>query len=142
MELKKRNIFYVRTVKLPRMKNCPLLAEKDLKKKGRGAFDYRLDVDSNIIAVCWFDNKSVNLVSSFAGVEPTHSVTRYDQSQRKKVQVTQPDIVRVYNQYMGGMNKLDMTCTLYKPSLITRRWYIYIWLHSILIAAVNAWLRY
>ena len=102
MELKKRNIFYVRTVKLPRMKNYPLLAEKDLKKKGRDAFDYRLDVDSNIIAVCWFDNKSVNLVSSFAAVEPTHFVTRYDRSQRKKVQVTQPDIVRVYNQYTRG----------------------------------------
>ena len=44
-----------------------------------------------------FDNKSVNLLSSFAGIEPTHSVTGYDQSQRKKVQVTQTDIVRVYN---------------------------------------------
>ena len=96
------------------MKNCPLLAEKGLKKKGRGAFDYRLDVDSNIIAVCWFDNSSVNLVSSFAGVEPTHSVTRYDRSQHKKVQVIQPDIVFVYNQYMGGVDKLDMMCALYK----------------------------
>ena len=40
MELKKRNIFYVGTIRLPRMKNCPLLVEKDLKKKHRGAFDY------------------------------------------------------------------------------------------------------
>ena len=84
----------------------------------------------------------VNLVSSFASVEPTHCVTRYDQSQRKKVQVTQTDIVRVYNQYMGGVDKLHMICMLYKPSLRTRRWYIYIWLHSILIAAVNAWFLY
>ena len=75
MELKKRNIFYVGTIRLSRMKNCSLLAEKGFKKKGRDAFDYRLDVDSNIIAVRWFDNKSVNLVSSFAGVGPTHSVT-------------------------------------------------------------------
>ena len=88
MELKKRNIFYVGTIRLPRMKNCPLLAEKGLKKKGRGAFDYRLEVDSNIIAVRWFDNSSVNLVSSFAGVEPTESITRYNRSQHKKVQVT------------------------------------------------------
>ena len=51
MELKRRNIFYVGTIRLPRMKNCPLLAEKDLKKKGGGAFDYRLDVDSNIIVI-------------------------------------------------------------------------------------------
>ena len=71
----------------------------------------------------------VNLVSSFPSVEPTHSVTRYDQSQRKKVQVTQTDIVHVYNQYMGGVDKLYMICMLYKPSLRTRRWYIYIWLH-------------
>ena len=94
------------------MKNCPLLAEKDLKKKGRGALDYWLDVDLNIIAVRWLDNKSVNLVSSFAGVEPTHSVTSNDQSQHKKVQVTQPGIVRVYNQYKGGVDKLDLICAL------------------------------
>ena len=73
-----KNLFYVGTIRLPRMKNCPLLAEKNLKKKGRSAFDYRLDVDSNIIAVCWFNKKSVNLASYFAGVKPIHSVTRYD----------------------------------------------------------------
>ena len=60
----------------------------------------------------------------------------------KKVQVTQTDIVHVYNQYMGGVDKLHMICMLYKPSLRTRRWYIYIWLHSILIAVVNAWFLY
>ena len=40
---------------------------------------------------------------------------------------------------MGGVDKLDMVCSLYKPSLRTRRWYIHIWLHRILIAAVNGW---
>ena len=45
MKLKKCNIFYVGTIRLPKMKNGPFLAEKDLKKKGRGAFDYRLDAD-------------------------------------------------------------------------------------------------
>ena len=92
--------------------------------------------------MCWFDNKLVNLVSSFAGIEPTHIVTRYDPSQRKKVQFTQPEIVHVYNEYMGKVDKLDMMCTLCKPSLRTRRWYIYVWLHNILIAAVNAWFLY
>lgn len=101
-------------------------------KKGRCEFDYQLDVDSNIIVVRWFYNKSVNLVSSFAGIELTHSINRYGQSQRKKFQVTQPHILRVY--------KLDMMCALYNPSLKTRRCYIYIQLHSILITAVNAWL--
>lgn len=118
MELKKRNIFHVGTSRHPRMKNCPLLGEKDLMKKGRCEFDYQLDVGSNIIVVRWFYNKSVNLVSSFAGIELTHSINRYGQSQRKKFQVTQPHILRVY--------KLDMMCALYNPSLKTRRCYIYI----------------
>ena len=78
MELNKCNIFYIGKIRLPRMKIWPLLSEKDFKKNGRGAFDYRLDVDSNAIAVRWFDNKLVNLVSFFTGVEPTHSVTKYD----------------------------------------------------------------
>ena len=90
----------------------------------------------------WFDNTSVNLLSYSAGVEPTHSGIRYDRSQRKKFQVTQPNIMRVYNQYMGGVDKLDIMCALYKPSLRTRPRYIFIWLHSILIAAINAWFRY
>ena len=133
MELNKCNIFYVGTIRLPRMKIWPLLAEKDLKKNGRGAVDYQLDVDSNAIVVHWFDNKLVNLVSSFAGVEPTHSVTRYDQSQRKR-SASHTAQHCVYNQYMGGVDKLDTMGMLYKPSLRTRRCYIYIWLHSILIA--------
>ena len=40
MELKKQNILYVGMIRLSRMKNCPLLAEKDLNKKGRGPSDY------------------------------------------------------------------------------------------------------
>ena len=92
MELKTRSIFYVVTVRVSRLKQCPLLIEKDLKKKCRGAFDYH----SNIILVRCCDNKPVNLVSSFVGIEPIHSVARYDRSQHKKVQFTQPNIVHVH----------------------------------------------
>ena len=51
-------------------------------------------------------------------------------------------IVKVYNTFMGGVDKLDMMCSLYKPTLKSRRWYIYIWLHTVVIALVNAWFLY
>ena len=35
-----------------------------------------------------------------------------------------------------------MLCALYKPTIRNRRWYVYIWLHSVTIAVVNAWLLY
>lgn len=31
----------------------------------------------NIVAICWFDNNVVNLVSWYAGVEPVWTVSRY-----------------------------------------------------------------
>ena len=43
---------------------------------------------------------------------------------------------------MGGINKLIMICSLYKPTLRSRRWYIYLCLHSFTIAVVNAWFLY
>ena len=63
-------------MRLPRLKNCPLMAEKDLKKKGRGSYDYCLEESKNIVAVKWFDNKAVHLVSSYIGVEPIDAVRR------------------------------------------------------------------
>ena len=43
---------------------------------------------------------------------------------------------------MGGIDKLDMMCALYKGQIKSRRWYIYIWLHSVTVALVNSWLLY
>ena len=31
----------------------------------------------------WYDNKAVTLVSSYIGIEPVHSVKRYDQKEKK-----------------------------------------------------------
>ena len=45
----------------------------------------------------------------------------------------------MYNQYIGGIDQPDMMSSLYKLSLRTRRWYIYVWLHTVLIASVNVW---
>ena len=142
VELRKRNIYFVGTIRGSRMKKCPLLSEKDLKKQGRGAFDFQVYTASNKVAVRLYYNKSVNLVSACVSIEPLHTVRRYDRSSKEKINVKQPNIVHVCNQYMGGIDKLDMICALYKPRLRTRRWYIYIWFHTIQIAVVNAWFLY
>lgn len=43
---------------------------------------------------------------------------------------------------MGGVDLLDSLVSLYKQKMKSRRWYMYIFWHTILIAAVNAWLWY
>ncbi|XP_047140899.1 piggyBac transposable element-derived protein 3-like [Hydra vulgaris] len=131
VELRKRDIYYVGTIRDKRMKKYPLLPIKGFKK-----------LYTHVVAVRWYDNKPVNLVTSYVSIEPLHTVRSYDRSLKKKIDVKQPNIVHVYNQYMGGIDKLDMMCALYKPRLRTRRWYIYIWFHTIQIAVVNAWFLY
>ena len=75
--LKSKGIWYVGNAKLARLKNCSLMADKDLKKKGPGSFDHRLEENRDIIAVKWFHNKAVHLVSSYAaGFEPIDAVRR------------------------------------------------------------------
>ncbi|TRZ01840.1 hypothetical protein DNTS_004280 [Danionella cerebrum] len=62
------------TVRMNRVKNCQLKDEKKLKTKGRGSLDFRVNQEDNII-VRWYDNKAVNLLSSFVGVEPLGNET-------------------------------------------------------------------
>ena len=93
--------------------------------------------------LCWNNQTSQNETLSFISWKgPQEKIQGCVWLSIKKVQVTQQDIVRFYNQYMQGVNRLDMMCRLYKKILRTRRWYIYIWLHSIFIAAVNDWFLY
>lgn len=43
-------------------------SEKELKKEGRGSFDYRVEMHSNILGVKWQDTKPVHFLSSYVGL--------------------------------------------------------------------------
>ena len=62
------------------------MADKDLKKKGCRSFDHHLEENGGI-AVKWFDNKAVHVVSSYAGVGPIDTVRRYNHSTKQHIQV-------------------------------------------------------
>ncbi|XP_065673881.1 piggyBac transposable element-derived protein 1-like [Hydra vulgaris] len=63
VELKARDLFGTCTLQVNRSGKCPLLTDKEMKTKGRGLVDYRLDKNSELIVCKWFDNKSVLLAS-------------------------------------------------------------------------------
>ena len=127
-------MYIVGTVRIPRLKNFPLMAEKDLKKQGRGAIDFRVKTNSNIIAVKQYVNQAVTLISPFVGIDPIAETSRYDHSVHEKVAVNPSNIVKVYNTFTGGVYKIDMVCSQNKQTVRSRRWYVYIWLHYPLVA--------
>lgn len=139
--LKQRGIYCIGTVQMNRVKNCKLLDEEELKTKGRGSLDFRVNQENNII-VRWYDSKAVNLLSSFVGVEPLGNVRRWDRKAKSYIMVPRPAIVDTYNRFTGGVDLLDMLSALYKFNCRSRRWYIYIWWHTVTVAVINAWIRY
>ncbi|XP_028394533.1 piggyBac transposable element-derived protein 3-like [Dendronephthya gigantea] len=141
-KLKERGIQYVGTARNNRLKGCPLKSEKSLKSQGRGAYDVKVDQQKGIIVLRWLDKKAVTLVSSYCGEHPVGTARRWNKKEKKYVDIQKPKIVAEYNKFMGGIDLMDMLCSLYRYSIKSRRWYLYIWYHTLTVAMVNSWLIY
>ena len=122
--LKEHNIDSLGTVRKNRIKGCPLDEDKVMQKRGRGFYDYRNDSKTGLILVKWVDNKVVTLVSSFCGIQPVTSVRRWNNREKKKIDVACPKIVQHYNKHMGEVGLAGMLIELYRLPLKSKRWYL------------------
>lgn len=113
-----------------------------MKKEGRGSHDEKVEQSKGIVVVRWFDNKAVTLVSSYCGAMPLKTAKRWDKKENKYIIINKPKLVDEYNIFMGGVDLMDMLSSLYRYQIKSRRWYLYIWLHTLTVALVNSWLLY
>ena len=58
--------------------------EKQLKQEGRGFCDSKVEMNSNLVAVLWYGNKSVDLLSSYTGIQPQTEVSRSDRKEKEE----------------------------------------------------------
>ena len=142
--LEKRGIHSVGTVRSNRLTNLSPMSEKELKKSGRGSMnEYTTHVDGvDIYYVQWFDNKVVNLLSTFAGMEPINKVNRWFSSLKQRREIDCPDVVRIYNKHMGGVDLLDSLLGLHRTNVRSKKWYHRIFFHCMDMVVVNSWLLY
>jgi len=96
----------------------------------------------DISNVVWKDNKTVMLLSTLAGKIPMHQVERYDRKNKKRVTVDCPEIVKVYNKHMGGVDLLDSIMGRNKIKIRSKKWYFRLFYHLLDMSIVNAWLLY
>ncbi|GBP36150.1 Chimeric ERCC6-PGBD3 protein [Eumeta japonica] len=116
--------------------------EKDFKK-GRGTTVEKLTTIDNtdISVVTWYDNRVVNLASTYVGSKPSSEVRRF--KKRKAYQnVSCPKAVTVYNRHMGGVDLLDALLGYYRIQIRSKKFYHRIFFHMIDMMTVNAWLLY
>lgn len=112
------------TVRINRLGKINLDSDAKLKANGRGSYDYRVESANDIKVVKWFDNKTVQLLSTDYGIEPISSCRRWNQKDKKLVEIPISNIVQQYNHFMGGVDLADMFCELYRINHRSRKFHM------------------
>lgn len=144
VELAKKNIHCLGTLRKNRIPGLLLPNENEMKKKPRGfSAECLAGVDGiPITAIQWKDNKTVSLLSTFVGKEPISEVQRFDKKLKKRIPVECPKVVQVYNKHMGGVDLLDSIIGRYRIAMRSKKWYFKLFYHFLDMSLVNAWLLY
>ena len=123
-ELGRRGKGLVGTIRENRIPKNSLLNTSQVMKKGpRG--DHKTVYDSlNKMALCrWKDNAVVTLASNVVADKPMQKANRWSAAEKKKITVNQPMIVKQYNSYMGGVDRLDQDVNCYRIGLRKKKWW-------------------
>lgn len=144
VELSKRGIHSVGTIRKNRLYNDNLPSDKELLSLPRGSsLEMTTTIENIQLAnVTWRDNKIVNLVSDYVGTDTMQSVKRFDKRHNKKVSIDCPNIIKEYNSSMGGVDLLDSFIGRQKIKIRSKKWYMRIFYHLLDITITNAWILY
>lgn len=137
-ELTFRKINGTGTMRENRIPLSPLNSSKYLKKKERGLFEYTL-ADNEIILCKWNDNSVVTIASNASCVFPLNRAKRFSQSEKKYVYIDQPNLIKMYNENMGGVDRSDQNIGQYRISIRGKKWYFPILSYCIDMAVQNSW---
>jgi Transposase IS4 len=140
--LSEKGIGAIGTIRANRLEQCPLMPVTEMKKKVRGVYDYRSDRHSHLTILQWNDNSVVSIASNFACDLPLKTVQRWSKKEKKFIQVTQPNIISLYNQNMGGVDRADQNVAKYRISMRTKKWWWPFFAWPIDLCLQNAWLLY
>lgn len=148
-----RGIYSISNVRENRIPNCKLPTDDAIIDKPRGYSTEYVGVACgvDISNVLWKDNKSVRLISTYVGIEPfvrgnpqeqVVKAARYDRKKEKYVKIDCPQIIREYNQHIGGVDLMNRLMGRYNiqqktPDAITRLFH-----HFIDMAVTNAYILY
>ena len=137
-ELQKRQIPYVRRVSINCLKGCPMKRNKKLMNEGRGSYDTKLEKNQNIVPTKWADTKAVTCFLQW--LDQNHPKTFKDGQVLKKkfTSVHRPHALSIYNEHMGEVDLLDCFLASYRKRMVSRRWYIYVFWHTMYIGMINA----
>lgn len=77
--------------------------------------------------------------TNFDTVEPIGKVKRWCSQSRQKVDVNIPHLIQNYNKYMGGVDVMDASISMYRVSIRGKKWWWVIFTYLLDMCISNAW---
>ena len=142
--LAKSAIYCLSTVRSNRLPGINFPPDKKMKEDGQGSHvEKECVVDNTIIrAVNWFDNKGVNLLTTFDSAYLLRDVSRYGRKNKIRASIPCPKMVYTYNKCMGGVDLLDSHIGLYRTKIRSKKYYHRIFYYFLDVTLVTSWLLY
>ena len=130
------------TVRFNRINKCPIANDKEMKKKDRGTYYYRFDVENEVLAVTWTDNSCVKLLTNHETIEPISQAIRWNRAERQYKQITQPKLITAYHKHLGGVDKMDWSVQKYRIKIRGKKWHFPLLTNAFDVALVNTHVLY
>lgn len=140
--LHRRNIFAVGTARVDRFMKPHLKNDKEMKNEPRGSYEEMISNEGKVVLTKWYDNKGVVVASNFIAAGNVQNCKRWDKHRKQFIDVPRPEAIKLYNESMGGVDKLDFLISLYRIFIRARKWTLRMIDHSIDLAITNSWLEY
>ena len=102
------------------------------------ALPFPLRTDGIVYITKWNDNSVVNVASNCLTHEPVRQVRRRVKNQPNQ-EVSQPNLIRDYNQGMGGVDLMDRLLASYRPTIRGKKWYWPLFINALNVSVVAAW---
>ena len=90
-----------------RIGEVQIKSNSSMSKLERGEFSYGYDDVVGLHFVRWNDNSVVTTLSNCIGPYTLDRVERFSRNEKKWIPVARPNLIKVYNSAMGGVDLLD-----------------------------------
>ena len=137
--LAERKIMATGTVRANRTKGATdsMISEKEFKKMERGSYDFTCDGD--VFCTAWKNNSIVKMMSTVHAHEPIQLARRFTKGVSGPVGLTQPLVIKKYNEGMGGVDLMDRLIGSYRPRVSAKKWWWTLFLNVLNVSISAAW---
>ncbi|XP_025190428.1 LOW QUALITY PROTEIN: piggyBac transposable element-derived protein 1-like [Melanaphis sacchari] len=116
-----RQIYAAGTIRINQFFSPPVLSDKVIMKMGRGT-SYEVTSTLGVGLLKWCDNKAITMASNFITSGNPETVSRWDKKNKQYINIERPEIIKLYNKSMLGVDKHDQLVSYYRVYMKSRKW--------------------